>query len=126
MEIGILDNNSYRSVQLAQAAYILSLRDLARVDPISVACLFKITKEEARRLADTSVLHLEKALHNTPPVLTIKGQESLRGASPMTALLDSLEEGLDEFHNTAAHINAYSGPINHTSLGQSDLSSEAV
>lgn len=126
MEIGILDNNSYRSVQLAQAAYILSLRDLARVDPISVACLFKITKEEARRLANTSVLHLEKALHNTPPVLTIKGQESLRGASPMSALLNSLEEGLDEFHNTAAHINAYSGPVNHESLDQSELTSEAV
>lgn len=119
MEIGILDNDSYRSVQIAQASFILSMRDLARIDPVSVACLFKITKDEARRLADTPIHVLEKALHSSPPILTIKGQDGtyMRGASPMTALLASLQEsGTEAFHNTVAHINAFSGPVNHGSL----------
>nr|CQB47009.1 hypothetical protein [Vibrio cholerae] len=39
----------------------------------------------------------------------------------MTALLDSLESNSDEFHNTAAHINAYSGPVNTASLSTTPL-----
>ncbi|EPR7483847.1 TPA: hypothetical protein ACGSTL_001156 [Vibrio parahaemolyticus] len=119
MEIGILDNDSYRSVQIAQASFILSMRDLARIDPVSVACLFKISKDEARRLAETPVHVLEKALHSSPPILTIKGQDGtcMRGASPMSALLSSLQEnGIEAFHNTVAHINAFSGPVNVGSL----------
>ncbi len=112
MDIGILDNNSYRSVQIAQTSFILSMRDLARIDPVSVAYLFKITKDEAKRLAETPVHLLEEALHSSPPLLTVKGQDgrSLRGASPMGALLESLATGsVDSFHNTVAHINAFSG-----------------
>ncbi|MBB1371352.1 hypothetical protein [Pseudoalteromonas sp. SR45-4] len=111
MDIGILDNNSYRSVQIAQTSFILSMRDIARIDPVSVAYLFKITKEEAKRLAETPVHLLEEALHSSPPLLTVKGQDGrcLRGASPMGALLDSLASGsVESFHNTAAHINAFS------------------
>lgn len=121
MEIGILDNNSYRSIQDSQTAYIMSMRDLARVDPISVAALFKISTAEARRLAETSTYDLQVALHSCPPILTIKGQDTMRGASPMSALLDSLESNTDEFHNTAAHINAYSGPVNTSSLNAAPL-----
>ncbi|WP_024604276.1 MULTISPECIES: hypothetical protein [unclassified Pseudoalteromonas] len=118
MEIGILDNNSYRSVQIAQTSFILSMRDLARIDPVSVACLFKISKEEARQLAETPVHLLEQALHSSPPILTIKGQDghSLRGASPMSALLSSLESGVEHFHNTVAHINAFTGSPRTTSI----------
>ena len=36
MDIGILDNNSYRSVQIAQTSFILSMRDIARI--ISSKC----------------------------------------------------------------------------------------
>lgn len=120
MEIGVLDNLSYRSVQQAQSAYILALRDLARIDPISIACLFKITKQEAIRLAETSVLSLEQALHNSPPILCVSGTDRYRGVSPMSALLDSLNNSQESFQNTAAHINAYSGQVNHNAVQTSE------
>jgi hypothetical protein len=129
MEIGILDNDSYRSVQIAQASFILSMRDLARIDPICVACLFKITKDEARRLAETPVHVLEKALHSSPPILTIKGQDGtcMRGVSPMSALLASLQKsGTDAFHNAVAHINAYSGQVNNGSLERDQGNSKSA
>ncbi|MBD1559793.1 hypothetical protein HC752_22915 [Vibrio sp. S9_S30] len=48
----------------------------------------------------------------------------MRGASPMAALLASLQEsGTDAFHNTVAHINAFSGPVNNGSLERDQGSS---
>lgn len=117
MEIGILDNNSYKSLQIAQATFVLTMRELARVDPVTVACLFRISKDEAKRLAETPSHMLQAALLSSPPILTIKGQDFMRGASPMTALLNSLSvDDLEAFQNTAAHINAFSGPVNNLSI----------
>lgn len=125
MEIGILDNNSYNSLQIAQASYVLSMRELARVDPVTVACLFRISKDEAKRLAETPSHMLQAALLSSPPILTIKGQDFMRGASPMSALLNSLsEDDLEAFQNTAAHINAFSGPVNSLSIESTETLDE--
>ena len=127
MVVGILDNDSYRTVQIAQTSYILALRDLARMDHISVACLLRISKAEAQRLAKTPIHTLERALHSSPPVLTLKGQEStFRGISPMSALLDSLDKGDDVFRNTVAHINAHNGLPIKEPIAQTKQASVAV
>lgn len=118
MDIGILDDSTYRSVQIAQTAYFMGLRDLARQDPITAACLFKITRSEAVRLGETSVLDLQKGLSSCQPILTISGQDNLKGVSPITALLDAIELGMQSVSSTASHINAYSGPINYNHLAQ--------
>ena len=118
MEMGILDNECYKSVQIAQTSYILALRDMARMDHISVACMLKISKEDAKRLSKTPIHLLEKGLHECPPVLMINGQDQIRGVSPLAALLDSLEISVASFHNTAAHINAFTSPINSAPVQQ--------
>lgn len=116
MEIGVLDDRTYRAVQIAQTAYFLGLRDLARQDPITAACLFKITRSEAKRLANTSVLDLQNCLSYCQPILTVAGQDSFKSISPISALLDAIEDGVKSVNNTASHISAYSGPVNYNNL----------
>ena len=116
MEIGVLDAISYKSAQAAQASYFLSLRELARADHVSAACLLNITKEEARRLANLPVHTLQSVLQDSPPILEIRGQSSIKGASSFGALISSMETGAESFSTTAAHINAFVQPIHEDPL----------
>ena len=109
MKIGELDNIGVKSLQIAQATYILAIRDIARENHDVAAILLRWSPEDTLRLANTPVELIEKAFHTLPPVLTILGQESIRGASPISSLLDAIgDENSNQIALTSAHIHAFS------------------
>ena len=109
MDIGVVDNISVKSLQIAQTTYILAIRDIARQNSHVAAILLRWTPEETRRLAETPVEKIEKAFHTLPPVLTILGQETIRGASALSSLLDAIcNDDENMIALTSAHIQAFS------------------
>ncbi|MEF1218441.1 hypothetical protein REH76_11640 [Photobacterium damselae] len=72
-----IDSDSYKSLQVAQATYILALREMAIVDHISVACMCKISKDEAFKLTQIPLHELEVGLLKLPPFLNFNGVNTL-------------------------------------------------
>lgn len=94
MEIGLIDSESYRALQIAQTTYVLALREMALIDHISVACLCRITKEEALRLSTTPIHVIEVTFIQLPPMLNFNGVKGNNGktAHSIIDLFDAIDE----------------------------------
>ena len=109
MDIELINSENYRSLQIAQTAYMLALREMALVDYISVACMCNITKEEAQRLSSTPIHVVEAIFIQLPPMLNFNGVKDDNGrlTHSIIDLFDVVDnDQMDSFSVTTQHLLA--------------------
>ena len=124
MEIGFINSESYRTLQIAQTTYVLALREMALIDYVSVACLCKITKNEALRLCAIPIHVIEETFTQLPPMLNFNGVKDNNGrlTHSITDLFDAIDSDSDNDRKmsnisiTAQHLLALNSEVKKTKV----------
>ncbi|PLC59279.1 hypothetical protein [Photobacterium carnosum] len=103
MEIEFINYESYRALQIAQTTYVLALREMALIDHISVACMCRLSKEEALRLSSTPIHVIEAIFVQLPPMLNFNGVKGNNGKT--THSIIDLFNAIDENDSNGSRVS---------------------